>query len=180
MENTEKYTFTVGYTPEEPEKDKYNLTPSESVFFSQMEKNLKKYAADMDAPKPLETLYDNIHRLNRLFVNLGRPWVADNGIIQKACMWYLAYGRPTKQEATKLIQTLNGFTSSACYLSEWNVLISRMQEFFHTQEKELRRLFEYEQETERKHRERVERLSAEGVAYCMTVGEGEIYGMLPT
>ena len=178
MGNAEKYIFTVDYTPEEPEKDEYNLTPSESVFFSQMEKNLKKYAADLTAPKPLETLFDNIHRLNRLFILFGRPWLADSGMIQKACTWYLANARPTKEEACRLIETLNGFTSVACYLSEWNGLISRMQEFFSVQEKELKRLFEYEKERERKHREWIERLSAEGVAYCMTIGEGEIYGML--
>lgn len=178
MENTEKYTFTVDYTPEEPEKDEYNLTPSESVFFSLMEKNLKKYAADMSAPKPLETLFANIHRLNRLFILFGRPWLADSGMIQKACTWYLANARPTKEEAHRLIETLNGFTSVACYLSEWNGLISRMQEFFSVQEKELRRLFEYEKETEEKHKEWAERLSAEGVAYCMTIGDGEIFGVL--
>lgn len=178
MENTGKYTYTVDYTPEKPEKDKYNLTPSESVFFSQMKKNLKKYAADMSAPKPLETLFDNIHRLNRLFITFGRPWLADSGVIQKACAWYLAYARPTKDESRRLIETLNGFTASACCLAEWNVLINRMQEFFCVQEKELRRLFDYEKETERKHQEWTQRLSAEGVAYCMTIGEGEIYGML--
>lgn len=178
MENTEKYTFVVDYIPEEPEKDKYNLTPSESAFFSQMEKNLKKYAADMSAPEPLESLFDNIHRLNRLFITFGRPWLADSGIIQKACAWYLAYARPTKDEACQLIETLNGFTASASYLAEWNVLVNRMQEFFSIQEKELRRLFDYRKERERKHREWVERLSAEGVAYCMTIGKGEIYGML--
>lgn len=178
MKNTEKYTFTVDYTPEEPEKDEYNLTPSESVFFSLMEKNLKKYAADMSAPKPLETLFDNIHRLNRLFILFGRPWLADSGTIQKACTWYLANARPTKEEAHRLIETLDGFTSVACYLSEWNGLISRMQEFFSVQEKELKRLFEYEKETEKKHKEWAERLSAEGVAYCMTIGDGEIYGVL--
>lgn len=178
MGNTEKYTFTVDYTPEKQEKDKFNLTPSESVFFWQMEKSLKKYAADMTAPKPLETLYENIHRLNRLFITFGRPWLADSGMMQKACAWYLAYAKPTKQEAHSLIETLNGFTSSACYLSEWNRLISRMQEFFNIQEKELKLLFEYEQETEKKHGERMERLSAEGVTYCMTIGEGEIHGVL--
>ena len=93
-------------------------------------------------------------------------------------MWYLAYARPTKEEARRLIETLNGFTASASCLAEWNTLISRMQEFFSVQEKELRRLFDYEQERERKHKEWMERLSAEGVAYCMTIGGGEIYGML--
>lgn len=176
MENTEKYTLVPDEITEE--KEKFTLTPSESAFFSQMEKSLKKYAADMTAPKPLETLFDNIHRLNRLFITFGRPWLADSGIIQKACAWYLAFAKPTKDEARKLIETLNGFTASTCYFAEWNVLINRMQEFLSVQEKELKRLFEYEKETERKHREWVERLSAEGVAYCMTVGKGEIYGVL--
>lgn len=178
MENTEKYTFTIDFAPEKPEKDKYNLTPSESVFFSQMENNLKKYAADMSAPKPLETLFDNIHRLNRLFINFGRPWLANSGEIQKACAWYLAFAGPPKDEARRLIETLNGFTASTCYLAEWNVLISRMQAFFSVQEKELRRLFEYERDMKKKHKEYMERLSAEGVTYAMTIGKGEIYGVL--
>lgn len=176
MENINKYASTTDNMSEE--KKEFNLTPSESEFFRQMEKNLKKYAADMTASKPLETLLDNIHRLNRLFIMFGRPWLADSGMIQKACMWYLAYAKPTDQEASNLIETLNGFTTSACYLSGWNVLISRMQVFFCVQEKELRRLFDYEQKQERKHREWTERLSAKGVAYCITVGEGEIYGVL--
>ena len=176
MENTEKYTLMPDEITEE--KEKFTLTPSESAFFSQMEKSLKKYAADMTALKPLETLYKNIHHLNRLFITFGRPWLADSGMIQKACAWYLAYAKPTKDEARRLIETLNGFTASACYLAEWNVLINRMQEFLSVQEKELKRLFEYEKETERRHRESTEQLSAEGVAYCMTIGEEEIYGVL--
>ena len=178
MENTENYAFTADNTPEKQKKEKFNLAPSESVFFGQMEKSLKQRAADMTAPNPLEKLYENIHRLDRLFITFGHPWLADSGIIQKACAWYLAYAKPTKAEARHLIETLNGFTSSACYLSEWNVLIIEMQKFFHTQGKELRRLFEYQRETEKKHKEWMERLNAEGIAYCMTVGEGEIYGIL--
>lgn len=173
MENTDQYTIS----PDE-RQEKHNLTPSESAFFSQMEESLKKCAGDITAPRPLETLCENMHRLKQLFLTFGRPWLADSGMIQKACAWYLAFGKPTDQEALKLIETLNGFTSSACYLSEWNVLIDRMREFFHIQEKELRRLFDYEKETERKHKEWMERLAEEGTAYSMTIGEEEIYGML--
>ena len=175
MENTDKYTPTADNTPQEKE---HKLTPSESAFFTQLEKSLKKCAADMAAPKPLETLCENMHRLKSLFLTFGRPWLAGSSSIQKACAWYLAFGKPTGEEALRLIETLNGFTVSACCLSEWNVLIDRMREFFHTQEKELRRLFDYEQETERKHAEWLKHLSEEGVTYCMTIGEGEIYGML--
>lgn len=173
MENTDQYTIS----PDE-RQEKHNLTPSESAFFSQMEESLKKCAGDITAPKPLETLCENMHRLKQLFLTFGRPWLADSGMIQKACAWYLAFGKPTAQEALKLIETLNGFTSSACYLSEWNVLIDRMREFFHIQEKELRRLFEYEKNMERKHKECMERLKAEGTGYCMTIGSGDIYGVL--
>lgn len=173
-----KYTFTVDHSQEKTDKKNYNLTPSESVFFMQMEKSLKKYAGDMSAPKPLETLYENIHRLNRLFVSLGRPWLKDSGIIQKASAWYIAYAKPTKVEARKLIETLNGFTAATGYLAEWNVLVNRMQEFFSVQEKELKHLFEYEKETERNHKARMERLRMEGETYCMCIGEGEVYGLL--
>lgn len=175
MENTDQYTILSGESPQEEE---YNLTPSESAFFSQLEKSLKKCAADMTAPRPLETLCENMHRLKRLFLTFRHPWLADSGVIQKACAWYLAYARPTGDEARRLIETLNGFTSSACYLSEWSVLTDRMREFFHIQEKELRRLFKYEKETERRHKEWMERLGAEGPAYCLNIGGGEIYGVL--
>ena len=52
-----------------------------------------------------------------------------------------------------------------------------MQTFFRTQEKELKRLFDYEAATVRKHKEREERMAAEGKGYCMSIGKGEIYGV---
>lgn len=177
MENTENYNFTVDYKPAKPEKEEFNLAPSESVFFGQLEKNLKKYVADVTAPKPLETLYENIQRLNRLFLTFCRPWLANSAEIQKACAWYLAFAKPTKQEASNLIETLNGYTASACCLAEWNKLVCRMQEFFSIQEKELRQLFEYEKETERKHEERLARMLEDGTTYNLTLGKGEIYGV---
>lgn len=177
MEHTEIRPVS---TEESLSTQDFDVTPSESAFFSQLEKSLKMYAADMSAPKPLETLYANIHRLNSLFLSFGRPWLADCGILQKACAWYLANAKPSKEEAHHLLNTLNGFTVSACHLSECNKLISRMQTFFRTQEKELRRLFDYEASTARKHKEREERLKAEGTAYCLTIGEGEIYGLTYT
>ncbi len=175
MEHTEIRPVS---TEESQSEQNFQITPSESAFFRQLEKSLKMYAANMTAPKPLETLHDNFRRLNRLFVSFEHPWLAHCGILQKACAWYLAYGKPGKEEARLLLETLNGFTASACQLSECNKLISRMQTFFRTQEKELKRLFDYEQERERKHKERMERLSEEGVAYCLTIGEGAIYGLL--
>lgn len=132
MENTEKYTYTVDYGPEEPEKEKHSLTPSESVFFDELKNNLKKYAADMTAPRPLETLCENFNSLHRLFVTFGRPSLTDSMLIQKACAWYLAYAYPGKDEADALIETLSGFTVSVHYLSEWNALVNRMKNFFLT------------------------------------------------
>ena len=179
MENTEKHPVSAVDIKQEPKKEReFNVTPSESVFFSQLEKSLKNHAADMTAPKPLEVLHDSFRRLGRLFISFERPWLANCGIIQKACAWYLANGKPGEEESNRLLETLHGFTVSACLLSEWNELTHNMQAFFRTQEKELKRLFNYEQEREQKHKEWIERLGAEGVAYCMTIGEGEIYGLL--
>ncbi len=179
MENTEKRPVSPEAIQQEPKKEReFNLTPSESVFFSQLEKSLKNHAADMTAPKPLVVLHDSFRRLGRLFISFERPWLTDCGIIQKACAWYLANGKPGEEESKRLIETLHGFTVSACLLSEWNELTHNMQAFFRTQEKELKRLFDYEQERERKHQEREERLAAEGTGYCLTIGEGEIYGLL--
>nr|WP_306448517.1 hypothetical protein [Odoribacter splanchnicus] len=178
MENTEKRPVSTEAIQTEQKKGReFNLTPSESVFFSQLEKSLKNHAADMTAPKPLEVLRDSFRRLGRLFISFERPWLTNCGIIQKACAWYLANGKPDKEESNRLLETLHGFTVSACLLSEWNELTHNMQAFFRTQEKELKRLFNYEQETERKHKEREERLAAEGTGYCLTIGKGEIYGV---
>ena len=174
MEHTEIRPVS---TEESRSAQNFDVTPSESAFFRQLEKSLKMYAANMTAPKPLETLHDNFRRLNRLFVSFERPWLAHCGILQKACAWYLAYGKPDKEEARLLLETLNGFTASACQLSECNKLISRMQTFFRTQEKELKQLFDYEAATVRKHKEREERMAAEGTGYCMSIGKGEIYGV---
>ncbi len=181
MENIQQRSVSAEDIQKEPKKEhEFTLAPSESAFFSQLEASLKMYAADMNTPKPLATLHDNFRRLNRLFISFERPWLADCGIIQKACAWYLAYAKPDKKEARRLLDTLNGFTASACQLSECCKLISRMQTFFRTQEKELKRLFEYERQTARKHKEREERLEAEGMGYCLTIGEGEIYGVTYT
>ena len=178
MEMTEKRLLsTEDMQKEQKEEQKFTLAPSESAFFSQLEKSLKNYATDMTSPKPLEMLYENFRRLSRLLVSFERPWLADCGIIQKACAWYLAYAKPNKEDACRLIETMNGFTVSVCQLSEWNELTHKMQAFFRVQEKELKSLFDYEQQTERRHREREERLKAEGTSYCLTIGEGEIYGV---
>lgn len=174
MESTEIRPVSTGNTQD---KQEGNLTPSESAFFSQLGESLKNHAADMRAPNPLEVLHGNFRRLSRLFSALERPWLADCGIIQKACAWYLAYARPGQEETLRLLETTRGFTVSACLLSEWNELVHNMQAFFRTQEKELKRLFAYEQETERKHQEREGRLEADGAGCCLTIGEGEIYGM---
>lgn len=178
MENTEIYTNSTDYKAEEPEKEKHRLTPSESVFFDELAKNLKKYAADMTAPRPLETLCENFRRLHRLFTIFAHPWLAESGTIQKACAWYVACARPAEDEVRRLTEALNGFTVSACYLAEWSELIIQMKKFFRTEAKELKHLFDYRKKMEHKHREHQERLAAEGPAYCLTIGGEEIYGVL--
>lgn len=176
MENIDKYMAPADETPKETRA--FEETPSESAFFRQMEKNLKKYAADMSAPNPLEMLCENFHRLHRLFATFGHEWPVHNGIIQKACAWYIAYAKPSEEEINTMMKTLYGLTRSAYYLTEGRALTNRMRKFFINGEQELRHLFKYEKETERKHEERTERLKAEGPAYCITIGDGEIYGVL--
>ena len=162
---------------ESQHKQDFDLTPSESAFFSQLEKSLKTHFAPPDALNPLEALYGNFCRLSRLFISFEHPWVHNNGILQKACAWYLANGKPDKEESRRLIEMLRGFTISACRLSENNELVHNTESFFRIQEKELKRLFVYEAETGRQHKEREERLAAEGTGYCLTIGGGEIYGV---
>lgn len=159
-------------------KEKHDLTPSESELFRQMKKRLMCYASDTNTPNPLELLGDNIHDLHRLFVNLRGPWVADCSMILKACAWYISFARPTKEETRKLIDTLDGYTTTTYQMTECKGLISRMQLFLCGQEKEFKRLFENEKENERKHKEMMERLGLEGTAYSMTIGDSEINGVL--
>lgn len=178
MDNKDKYTAPADEMQKKAETGQFVETPSESAFFRQMEKNLKKYVTDISAPYPLEILCENFHRLKRLFTTFKNPWPVNNRIIQKACAWYLAYAKPSEEEAGRLMETLHGFTMSAYYLAEGSALTNRMRKFFTTEEQGLRQLFEYEKARERKHKEYMERLSAEGVTYAMTIGKGEIYGVL--
>ena len=139
---------------------------------------MKKHIADMETSNPLETLHDNICRLNRLLVSFEHPWITHSGIIQKACAWYIAYAESSRSEACRLLDALNGFAVSTRQLTECGTLIKRMQAFFLAQEKELKRLFEYRQVIGQRHKKRQESLRAEGMGYCLSIGTREIYGVL--
>ena len=146
---------------------------TENCFYRQMVEDLKKCNVDLVSEDPLETIYNCICHLNNLFRVLRRPWSIECGKIQKACAYYVANAKQSKQENEAVIDASNGFVSSICYFTEWYDFICQMQQFLCHQEKELKRVF-------KKQKQKVvsnDKPVTETTTYCMTVGESEIYGM---
>lgn len=146
---------------------------TENCFYRHMVEDLKKCNVDLVSEDPLETIYNCICHLNNLFRVLRRPWSNECGKIQKACAYYVANAKQSKQENEAVIDASNGFVSSICYFTEWYDFICQMQQFLCHQEKELKRVF-------KKQKQKVvsnDKPSMETTTYCMTVGESEIYGM---
>ena len=128
---------------------------------------------DLVSEDPLETIYNCICHLNNLFRVLRRPWSIECRKIQKACAYYVANAKQSKQENEAVIDASNGFISSICYFTEWYDFICQMQQFLCHQEKELKRVF-------KKQKQKVvsnDKPVTETTTYCMTVGKSEIYGM---
>ena len=146
---------------------------TENCFYRQMVEDLKKCNVDLVSEDPLETIYNCICHLNNLFRVLRRPWSIEYGKIQKACAYYVANAKQSKQENEAVIDASNGFISSICYFTEWYDFICQMQQFLCHQEKELKRVF-------KKQKQKVvsnDKPVMETTTYCMTVGKSEIYGM---
>ncbi len=145
----------------------------ENSFYRQMAENLKSFNVDLISDNPLETLYNHICHLDNLFCILRRPWSVEVGEIQKACAYYVAHAKLSKQENDTFIDVVNGFVVSVCYLTEWYDFICQMQQFFCHQEKELKQVF-------KKQKQKVVgnvNPNIEATTYCMTVGKSEIYGV---
>ena len=139
---------------------------TENCFYRHMVEDLKKCNVDLVSEDPLETIYNCICHLNNLFRVLRRPWSNECGKIQKACAYYVANAKPSKQENEAVIDASNGFVSSICYFTEWYDFICQMQQFLCHQEKELKRVF-------KKQKQKVvsnDKPSMETTTYCMTVG----------
>lgn len=146
---------------------------TENRFYRQMVEDLKKCNVGLVSEDPLETIYNCIYHLNNLFRVLRRPWSIECGKIQKACAYYVANAKLSKQENEAVIDASNGFISSICYFTEWYDFICQMQQFLCQQEKELRRVF-------KKQKQKVvsnDKPVMEATTYCMTVGNSEIYGV---
>ena len=91
---------------------------TENRFYRQMVEDLKKCNVDLVSEDPLETIYNCICHLNNLFRVLRRPWSFECGKIQKACAYYVANAKQSKQENEAVIDASNGFISSICYFTE--------------------------------------------------------------
>ena len=145
----------------------------ENSFYRQMAENLKSFNVDLISDNPLETLYNHICHLDNLFRLLRNPWHVEAGEIQKACAYYVAHAKLSKQENDAFTDMVNGFVASVCYLTEWHDFICQMQQFFCHQEKELRQVFKVQKQKAVGN----DKPAIEAATYCMTVGESEIYGM---
>lgn len=166
--------------PEQPERKAYVAEhgPSES-YYKEMARHHAEFNTNYLTPSDsLETLYHRTQRLKGLFIALNRPWVSGSGDIQKACAYYLMHADLSQESRSAFIHVMGDIAYSVCHLSACSDFIAQMQRYYRHQETELRFLLNEKKEIERRHKETLERLSAEGVAYCMTIGGGEIYGML--
>ena len=143
---------------------------TENRFYRQIVEDLKKCNVDLVSEDPLETIYNCICHLNNLFRVLRRPWSIECGKIQKACAYYVANAKQSKQENEAVIDASNGFISSICYFTEWYDFICQMQQFLCHQEKELKRVFKQQ-------KQKVVSNDKPATTYCMTVGNSEIYGV---
>ena len=99
----------------------------ENSFYRQMAENLKSFNVDLITDNPLETLYNHICHLDNLFRLLRNPWHVEAGEIQKACAYYVAHAKLSKQENDAFTDMVNGFVASVCYLTEWHDFICQMQ-----------------------------------------------------
>ena len=146
---------------------------TENRFYRQIVEDLKKCNVDLVSEDPLETIYNCICHLNNLFRVLRRPWSIECGKIQKACAYYVANAKQSKQENEAVIDASNGFISSICYFTEWYDFICQMQQFLCHQEKELKRVFKQQKQKVVSN----DKPAMEATTYCMTVGNSEIYGV---
>ena len=179
MENKDKIVIPTETLREQPEKEIHvpEHHPSESYY-----KEMARYHAGFNTnyltpSDSLETLYSRTCRLNRLFIALNRPWVSGSGEIQKACAYYIAHAGLSKKRREAFIHVLGDIAYSVCHLSACSDFIAQMQRYYRNQEKELRQLLNEQKEIEKRRKERLDCINEGEIAYCITIGEDEIYGM---
>ena len=179
MENKDQTVIPADILPKQPERETptSEYRPLESYY-----KEMARYHAGFNSnyitpPDSLDTLYNRTCRLNSLFKALNRPWVSGSGEIQKACAYYLTHAELSKKSREAFIHVLGDTAYSICHLSGCSDFIAQMQRYYRNQEKELKQLLDKQKETEQRRKERIDGINEGEVAYCMTIGKGEIYGM---
>lgn len=179
MENKGNTVVAVDAQPEQPERETYvpEHCPSE-LYYQEMARNHAGFVSNyLTTPDSFETLYHRTRRLKHLFIALNRPWLSGSREIQKACAYYLMHADLSKEGRNAFMHVLGDIAHTVCYLAAYGDFISQMQRYYRHQEKELRFLLDEKKAIERRRKESAERLSAEGMAYSLTVGKGEIYGI---
>ena len=179
MENEDKNIIPANTETKNPAKESSTLVshPSESYY-----KEMARYHAGFSSnyltpPYSLETLSNRTCRLNRLFVALNRPWTSGSGEIQKACAYYLTHAELSKKSREAFIGVIGDIAYSVCHLSVCSDFIAQMQRYYSNQEKELKQLLDEQKEIEQRRKERFEHMNEGEVAYCVTIGKSEIYGV---
>lgn len=179
MENEDKNIIPANTETEHPEKESSTPVnhPSES-YYKQMAQYHAGFNTNYITPSDsLDTLYNRTCRLNGLFKALNRPWLSGSGEIQKACAYYLAHAELSKKSREAFIYVLGDIAHSVCYMATCGDFIAQMQRYYHHQEKELKQLLDERKETEQRRNERLDRINEGEVAYCVTIGNSEIYGV---
>lgn len=179
MENENKNIIPANAETEHPEKENTMPVnhPSESYY-----KEMARYHAGFNSnyltpSDSLETLYNRTCRLNHLFIALNRPWTSGSGEIQKACAYYLTRAELSKKSREAFIGVMGDIAYSVCHLSACSDFIAQMQRYYSNQEKELKHLLDEGKEIEQRRKERLDRINEGEVAYCVTIGKSEIYGV---
>lgn len=180
MGNKDNTVFPADTQPEQPESEAHipKHLPWES-YYKEMARNHAGFNTNYLTPSDsLETLYHRTQRLKHLFGVLNRPWVSGSGEIQKACAYYLMHANLLKKNREAFIHVMGDIAYFICHLSACSDFIAQMQRYYCHQETELRFLLDEKKEIERRHKESAERLNAEGTTYSITIGNGEIYGII--
>lgn len=179
MGNENRKIVSADVMPEQPTNG--TSMPEKQLptwYYEQMAKYHAGFNSNyLTPPDSLETLYNRTCRLNRLFVVLNRPWVSGSGEIQKACAYYLMHAELSKKTREAFIHVLGDIAYSVCHLSACSDFIAQMQRYYCNQEKELEQLLDEKEEAEKRKKERLERINEGEVAYCVTIGKSEIYGV---
>lgn len=147
-------------------------------YYEQMAKYYAEFRSDDLIPlDSLEALYEWTCCLNRFLVTFVQPGISESEEIRRACDYYLTNAGLTKENRENFVHLMNNMASWVGYWSTCGDFISHTKEYYLKQEKSLKQLLDDRKVLERKKQERFEQINRGETAYCISVGDSEIYGV---